>query len=523
MTDQTWSTTSYIATAIVALVVLAVYRISQIGKRDPRLPPGPPTVPVLGNAHLIPTTGLAKKFQEWAREYGPIFSLKVGPGTIIIISDRRAVNTLFDKRGAVYADRPRADVAMWVTNENHFSFEQNSKGWKEKRAIATRFFSPKLLDEHHFKVQEAEATCLMYNVYRHSDKLPEYAKLYTVSVLCSLLYGQRAPDLDSFWYKEFYEHMEGWTAVLEPGANPPVEQFPWLWYLPGQWKKRAADVKKTRHDLWTHARKIVDKRRATGDKRDCLLDAKLDEYAQKGWPFDEWVVNYLFGEMVEGGADTTANHLLTLILALAAHPHVQERAYRELEAVCGADRAPVWSDFDKCPYINCIVKEGMRWRPTARSGLPHLAVQDDVYDNYLIPKGSTVFMSVWTMHQNDTIFQDAEKFNPDRYLNHPRLANEYATSSDYENRDHYGYGSGRRMCPGIHLAERNMWRIAAKLIWAFKMYEDPSAPLDVDGYTSSILVSPLPFKVKVEPRSQKHMETVQRELVQALEFLKQYE
>jgi hypothetical protein len=56
----------------------------------------------------------------------------------------------------VYADRPRNDVAMWVTNENHFSFEQNSKGWKEKRAIATRFFSPKLLDEHHSLVQEAE-------------------------------------------------------------------------------------------------------------------------------------------------------------------------------------------------------------------------------------------------------------------------------------------------------------------------------------------------------------------------------
>lgn len=45
---------------------------------------------------------------------------------------------------------------MWVTDQNHISFEQNSKGWKEKRAIVTRFFSPKLLDEHHFRVQEAE-------------------------------------------------------------------------------------------------------------------------------------------------------------------------------------------------------------------------------------------------------------------------------------------------------------------------------------------------------------------------------
>jgi hypothetical protein len=45
---------------------------------------------------------------------------------------------------------------MYVADNHHFSFEQNSKGWKEKRAIATRFFSPKLFDEHHFKVQEAE-------------------------------------------------------------------------------------------------------------------------------------------------------------------------------------------------------------------------------------------------------------------------------------------------------------------------------------------------------------------------------
>ena len=43
-------------------------------------------------------------------------------------------------------------------------------------------------------------------------------------------------------------------------------------------------------------------------------------------------------------------------------------------------------------------------------------------------------MSVWALHQNNEIYQDAEKFNPDRYLDHPKLANEYATSPDYENR-----------------------------------------------------------------------------------------
>lgn len=132
-------------------------------------------------------------------------------------------------------------------------------------------------------------------------------------------------------------------------------------------------------------------------------------------------------------------------------------------------------------------------------------------------------MAIWAMHQDDGIYAHANKFDPDRYLNHPKMANEYATSPDYENRDHYGYGSGRRMCPGIHLAERNMWRIAAKLIWAFDIEELKEQPLDVDAYTSSILVSPLPFQVSVNPRSEAHLAAIKRELVGALDFLKQYE
>ena len=46
-------------------------------------------------------------------------------------------------------------------------------------------------------------------------------------------------------------------------------------------------------------------------------------------------------------------------------------------------------------------------------------------------------MGVWAMHQNEKLYFDHEKFNPDRFLNHPKLANEYASSADYEGRDKY--------------------------------------------------------------------------------------
>jgi hypothetical protein len=94
---------------------------------------------------------------------------------------------------------------------------------------------------------------------------------------------------------------------------------------------------------------------------------------------------------------------------------------------------------------------------------------------------------------------------------------------------HYGYGGGRRICPGMHLAERNMWRITAKLLWAFDISEpvDPVTgqviPLDVDAYNSAVLLCPLPFKVKVVPRSKEHLACVERELEAAQKFMSQWD
>ncbi|KAJ5633479.1 cytochrome P450 oxidoreductase [Penicillium lividum] len=496
-------------TAVGLVLVYGFYRLLQVGKRDSRLPPGPPTVPIFGNMLDIPTTGLGKKFKEWSNQYGKIYSLKVGPGTMIVICDRKAVHELIDKKGSIYSDRPPNIVPLFITRGNHITMEHQGPSWREKRTVVTRNLNPKSLDEKHFRIQEAEAVLLMNRLLTDPKNFFQYVRLYASSVAAVLAWGFRAKTLDSFWFKDTSAMIEEFIEAIEPGANPPVEIIPPLWYLPGKWKKRAYRVREKMDFTWGKARQMVDERRAQDDKRECLIDMKLDEYNKNGWPMSQHGFNNLFGELMEAGADTTANQILTLILALAKNPKVQEKARKEIDAVCGTDRAPLFTDFEQLPYINSIVKEGLRWRPTTDLGLPHTVIKDDWYDGMLIPKGSTIFIGVWAMHHDEKYYPDHDIFNPDRFVNHTRLAHDYAVGSNYENRD-------------------NMWRITAKLLWAFEFGEpiDPETgkvkPLDPNAYTSANLVCPLPFEVRIKLRSPAHGEVMKRELANAEEFLSQY-
>lgn len=142
-----------------------------------------------------------------------------------------------------------------------------------------------------------------------------------------------------------------------------------------------------------------------------------------------------------------------------------------------------------------------------------------------IPKGSTIFLNVWGLHHDPKRFPSPDVFDPDRYIGRTLLASEYAASADFEKRDHYGYGAGRRICGGIHLAERNLFLAMSKLLWAFSFAEKRDVqgriiPVNVDaatGYSTGAICCPKPFECEIKPRSEARQETILREYALAEE------
>jgi hypothetical protein len=96
----------------------------------------------------------------------------------------------------------------------------------------------------------------------------------------------------------------------------------------------------------------------------------------------------------------------------------------------------------------------------------------------------------------------------------PNSLPSWLQSPDPELRDHYGYGSGRRLCPGIHLAERNLFLWIAKLLWAFNIKPGEHMEVDVDpvtAYSEGFLTCAHPYGCEVEVRSERRKETILKE------------
>lgn len=187
------------------------------------------------------------------------------------------------------------------------------------------------------------------------------------------VYGIRTASIQSRYMKRLYSLMEAWSELMETGNTPPVDIFPWLKAIPqqllGNYKSRSLAVGKQMEDLYEDVLQDVLRRREKGIKAGSFMDTVLDQQEKIQLPRDQ--LRFIGGVLMEGGSDTSSSLILAIIQALILHPEVQEKAHRELSAVVGEDRSPVWTDMESLPYINAIVKEGHRWRPILPLCFPH--------------------------------------------------------------------------------------------------------------------------------------------------------
>ncbi|KAA8647950.1 cytochrome P450 [Aspergillus tanneri] len=463
---------------LIAVAVLLLVRCALVyGHRTSKMAPG-------GYLNLPRMFLSCSEFTEWAAKYGGLYMLKIGNGNMAVITDRRLVKEVVDRKSGIYSHRPHSFVSHeLITKGNHLLVMHYGDQWRMFRRLIHQHLMESMVDSQHIKIVNAEAIQLMRDYLVDPENHMAHPKRFSNSITNSIVFGIRTAHRNGSNMRRLYKLMEEWSEIMETGATPPVDLFPWMKLLPewmfNNYVTRAKAIGVQMETLYTDILNKVIKRRDGGQNLGTFMDRVLDGQEKNNLPWHQ--LAFIGGVLMEGGSDTSSSLILAIVQALIQNPAVQEKAHAEIDSVVGHDRSPVWEDLEKLPYINMIVKEGHRWRPILPLCFPHALGEDDWVDGKFLPKGTVVVINTWGMHMDPSQPNDPAKFIPERYADHPQLAPEYAAGK-WENRDHYGYGVGRRICPGIHLAERNMLLAIAKLLWAFE-FKPPEGKIDSDPVT----------------------------------------
>lgn len=112
-------------------------------------------------------------------------------------------------------------------------------------------------------------------------------------------------------------------------------------------------------------------------------------------------------------------------------------------------------------YLQACVKETLRLHPPGPFLLPHRATENCQVLNYTIPKDTQVLVNFWAIGRDPKYWEDPLTYNPERFLN---------SKLDFKGNDYefIPFGSGRRICPGLPMAAKQVALIVAYLIHFFK-------------------------------------------------------
>ncbi len=396
-------------------------------------------LPVLGSMFDLKNDSLGT-FLRARREHGDVVRITAGPP-----GARSQVYAVFSADGvqqvlAAESANFRKDNAFYQEVRESFGnglLTSQDDDYLRQRRLVQPLFTKRRVDGYAAAVA-TEATTLTAEWERAGrtsvDVLHESTRL-ALRAVARILFGT---DVDSA--VDVVERcFPGVGAYVLRRGYAPVKT-PRAWPTPGN--LRAAALHKA---LYEECDRIIAERKAGGragaDGDDLLTLLVRAESAEDGG-FDATELREQVLVFLLAGHETTATSLGFALHLLARHPEAQRRAHEEVDRVL-AGRTPGAADLDALPYVTRVLKEAMRLFPAAPV-IGRRAVAETIIGGVVVPAGADVVVAPWVTHRHPAYWDDAERFDPDRFTPEAEAARpRYAW---------FPFGGGPRACIGQHFS-----------------------------------------------------------------------
>lgn len=408
--------------------------------------------------------------------YGGIFRLNFGPKSFLIVSDPSIAKHILRENSKAYSKGILAEILEFVMGTG--LIPADGEVWRiRRRAIVPALHLKYVAAMINLFGQATDRLCKKLDAAASDGEDVEMESLFsrlTLDIIGKAVFNY---DFDSLTNDTGI--VEAVYTVLREAEDRSVAPIP-VWEIP-IWKDISPRQKKVSaalklindilDDLIAMCKRMVDEEELqfheeyVNEQDPSILHFLLasgDDVSSKQLRDDLMT-------MLIAGHETSAAVLTWTFYLLSKEPSVMSKLQEEVDSVLG-DRFPRIEDMKKLKYATRVINESMRLYPQPPV-LIRRSLEDDVLGEYPIKRGEDIFISVWNLHRSPKLWDDADKFKPERWpLDGP---NPNETNQNFR---YLPFGGGPRKCVGDMFASYEDVVALAMLVRRFNFQIAVGAP-----------------------------------------------
>jgi cytochrome P450 len=428
-----------------------------------KLPPGPPIPRAVQGILAVANRTVALEVVR--RRYGSAFSIHLPIfGRMVVLSDPDDIRQLF-RAGPDAVDTTEANLGR-VMGPNSLFALTGDRHRAQRKLMTPPFHGRRLAAFEAIVEREAIDEFATWPHDQTFATMPSMMRI-TLNVILRAVFGADGQELERL--RELLPPAIQLGSML---ALVPVPQWDW-----GRWSPWGR-FHLNRREYDAIVDRLIDKAQSDPDldAREDVLSLLLQSRYEDGSPMSRAEIADELITLLAAGHETTATTLAWAVERLQRHPELLDRLNADLDA--GSEE-----------LLHATILEVQRTRPVVDQTFRQVKAPTLRIGPWTFPQGQTIVASIGLLHTDETVFPNARRFDPDRFISRSPDPAEWIP-----------YGGGVRRCIGAAFATMEMRVVLRTLLRDYVI--KPTNSRDEPSQSRGVAIAPgRGALVRLQPRA----------------------
>ncbi|CAD5112446.1 DgyrCDS1668 [Dimorphilus gyrociliatus] len=418
------------------------------------LPPGPINIPFFGGSWIL-TSNPYNDFERLWKKYGNLVSVYVGNKLMIYIFSKRLIKEVYISRGDDFQARVTEDLPF----EDVLFHQPYGEAWKKSKKVIVQLHKKFIMNNIENEALKSLED-LSWELQQTQSKLVNPKNLlrqFHTQIIFSLYFNERKPIDDT-------ELKEVGSLMSQVYTATSVHYNSWVLFVPFSSlifrralnKPSVVVSKLRRHYEVRYEERLSRIEGKNPSEASDIMEALMIELG-------DLTKIQIIDTMIILSIDAIHSQtiaLQTCLLYLAYYPKLQGEIHDLLDKSTD-NQPPNLTHRQDLVLIDALYLETLRTDDILSESSSHRPIKDTTLEGYNIPKNAILVPVSSSIHFDDGIYPNSEKFDPKRFIKDGKLS--------FKRDEYLSFGIGPRSCTGEQFSRTVVFLTIARLLHQFRI------------------------------------------------------